>query len=79
MRYLAGAVFLCYSERKGFAGEALVLEESSFLILFSSVWTSDIFSPITQKTFTFIEDSQGNKHSQLANQSQIISYSSTTF
>ena len=68
-----------FSETEVFAGEALVLGEISFLILLSSVWTTDIFSLLILKTSIFIEDSPGNKHSRLANQSKIISYSTTSF
>ena len=64
---------------EAFAGEALVLSEISFLILLSLVWTSDLFSHLTPKIFIFIEDSPGNQHSQLANQSQIILYTLITF
>ena len=37
------------------------------------------FSFLTLKNLFFIENSSGNKYSRLANQSQIILYSSTTF
>ena len=60
MRYLAGAVFLScsiFSKNEAFAGEALVLEEISFLILMYSVWTSDLFFHLILKTSTYIEDS----------------------
>ena len=60
-------------EREAFAGEI------SFLILLSLIWTLDLFSHVTLKTFIFIKDSPRNKHSQLANQSQIISYTFITF
>ena len=61
----SGAVFLCYSIfwSEAFAGEALVLGEISFFILLSSVWTLDIVSLLTLKTYIFREDSPGNKHS----------------
>ena len=36
-----------------------------------------LFSHLTLKTSIFLEDSSANKHSQLANQSQIFLYSST--
>ena len=57
-----------------FFGKALVPREIYFLNLLSSVWTSDIFSLLTLKTylFFFMKDSPGNKHSDLAIQSQII-------
>ena len=59
--------------------KALILGEIAFIILLSSVWTSDLFSHLTHlKTSILIEDSPGNKHSRLANKSQIISYSSIT-
>ena len=75
MRYLTSAAFQCFST---FAGGALVLRDISFLILLSSLWTWDIFSFLTLKTSIFTKDSSGNKHSRLANQSQIFTYSSTT-
>ena len=40
-------------ESETFAGEALVLGDISFLILFSLIWTSDLFSHLTLKTFMF--------------------------
>ena len=67
MSYLAGEIFLSYSiffESEAFA------EEAFFYFLVFGI-TSDFFSYLTLKTSTFIEDSPGNKHSQLANQSQI--------
>ena len=73
------SIQLNFTDSEAFAGEAFVLRDIYFLILLSLVWTSDIFSPVTIKTSIFIEDSPGNKHSRLTNQSQIISYSSTTF
>ena len=68
-----------FSEIEDFAGETLVLGEISFLILLSLVWTSDLFFHQILKTSIFIEDSSGKKHSRLANQSQIILYTFTTF
>ena len=68
-----------FSESKAFAGEALVLGGISFLIHLSLVWTSDLFSHLTLETSIFTEDSPGSKHSWLANQSQIILYTFTTF
>ena len=81
LRYLAGAVFLSYSifQRVRLLLERLVLGEISFLVLLSLIWTLDFFSHITLKTSIFIEDSPRNKHSQLANQSQITLYTFTTF
>ena len=70
---------ISFSESEAFAVEALVLQKISFLIFLYSVWTSDIFSLLTLKTSIFTEDFPGNKHFWLANQSQIISYSSITF
>ena len=67
------SMLLNFSENKAFATEI------SFLIPLSSVWTFDIFSLLTLKTSVFIENSLGDKHSWLANQLQIILYSSTTF
>ena len=75
LRYLADAVFLSYSI---FRRVSLLLE-ISFLILLSLVWILDLFSHLTLKTSIFIEDSAGNKHSRLVNQSQIILYTFTTF
>ena len=37
-------MLLVFSESKVYAGEALVLGDTSFIILLSSAWTSDIFS-----------------------------------
>ena len=65
-----------FLESEVFAGEALALREISFLIVLSS--DRHRISSLL-KTLIFIEDFLGNKHSRLANQSQIISYSSRTF
>ena len=45
------SMLLNFSENEAFAGEALVFGEIHFLILMSSVWTSDIFSNLNLKTF----------------------------
>ena len=52
MNYPAGAVFPYCS----FLSEAFVLGEISFLILLSSLWTSDNFSLLNLKTCIFTED-----------------------
>ena len=67
-----------FLESEAFVGEASVLWEISFLILWSLVWTSDLFSLQTLKTSIFIEDFPGNKHSQLVNHSLIILYTFPT-
>ena len=72
------SMLLNFAGSGSFAGEAQVLGDISILILLYLVWTSDIFSS-NPKNVYFLEDSAGNKHSLLANQSQIISYSSNTF
>ena len=51
------SILLNFSESEVFAGEALVLEEISFFILLSLVWTLDLFSYLTLKIFIFIEGS----------------------
>ena len=79
MRYLTNPVVLNISENVAFAWETFVFWEVSLLILMSSVWTSDIFSLQTLEISIFAEDSHQNRHSGLANQSPIISCSSTTF
>ena len=62
------SMLLNLSESEDIAGEAFVLGETFFLVLLSSVWISDLLY------WAFIYE-----HSWLTNQSQIISYSSTTF
>ena len=82
LRYLAGAVFLSYSmfqRVKLLLKKLLFLERFIFLFSCLWVWTLDLFSHLTIKTSIFIEDSLGRKHSRLANQSQIILYTFTTF
>ena len=73
------STLLILAESEISAGEALVRGDISFLILLSSAFSLDIFSLLTQETYLFIEDSTGNNYSRLGNQSQIISYSSTSF
>ena len=53
MRYLAGEVLVNFSESEAFSGKDLILGEISFLILFTSVWTSDLFPPLTLKPSIF--------------------------
>ena len=77
--WLVQFFWLNFSQSEELAGQALVLGEISYLILLSSIWTSDLCSQLTLKTSIFIEDSPGNKHSRLANKSLIISYSFATF
>ena len=50
------SVLLNFWECEAFAGNV-------FLILLSSVWTSNIFSHLILKTFISIGKSPGNKHS----------------
>ena len=71
-------MLLSFSESVAFAGKALVRRDFfSYSLVFDMDIEPFLFS--NPKNFYFIEDSQWNKHSRLANQSQIISYSSTTF
>ena len=82
LRYLTVAVFSIwfnFSQSEAFAGEALVLGEIFLIILLLSVRTSNLSTLLTLKLSIFIENSPKNKHSRLANQSQIISYSFSTF
>ena len=57
------SILLNFSENEAFTGEALVLVKIYFFILLSLVQMLDLFSNLTLKTFIFIEDSPGNKHS----------------
>ena len=47
------SMLLNFSEDEVFPGKRSVLQEISFLIFLSAVWTSDIFSILTRKTSIF--------------------------
>ena len=47
------SMLINFSASEAFVGEAFVHGEISFLILLSSVWTSDIFSLLTKKKHLF--------------------------
>ena len=61
------------TESEAFTGEALVLGEISYSLVFGMDIGSFLSS--NPKNIYFFEDSPGNKHYRLAKQSQIISYS----